>query len=138
MKTPRVESIARGVLSLRNQKMLAFRKQIAYNRNEVIKMPRTSNIYIRIEPEIKEQAEAVLNQLGIPMSNAVALFLRQVVMQRGIPFEMKLPAGRPLVMGEMTKEQLDAALQEGLNDVKDGNVFSADVVEEEMKRLYGV
>ncbi len=101
-------------------------------------MPRTSNIYIRIEPEIKEQAEAVLNQLGIPMSNAVALFLRQVVMQRGIPFEMKLPAGRPLVMGEMTKEQLDAALQEGLNDVKDGNVFSADVVEEEMKRLYGV
>ena len=54
-------------------------------------MPRTSNIYAQIEPELKEQAEAVLEQLGIPMSNAIGLFLRQVVLQRGIPFDIKLP-----------------------------------------------
>ncbi len=44
-------------------------------------MARTSNIFARVEPEIKEQAEQVLQQLGIPMSNAIDLFLRQVVMQ---------------------------------------------------------
>ena len=55
-------------------------------------MARTSNVFARVEPDIKEQAEAILAELGIPMSNAVGMFLRQIVMQRGIPFEMKLPA----------------------------------------------
>ena len=53
---------------------------------------RTANIFTRVDPETKEQAEAILNQLGIPMSHAIGMFLKQIVMQRGIPFEMKLPA----------------------------------------------
>ncbi|MCI8515110.1 MAG: type II toxin-antitoxin system RelB/DinJ family antitoxin [Lachnospiraceae bacterium] len=52
-------------------------------------MARTSNVFARIEPEIKEQAEQVLDDPGISMSNAVGMFLRQVVLRRGIPFEMK-------------------------------------------------
>ena len=36
-------------------------------------MSRTANVFARVEPEIKEQAESVLEQLGIPMSNAVSL-----------------------------------------------------------------
>ena len=55
-------------------------------------MARTANVFARVEPEVKEQAEQVLDRLGIPMSNAVGMFLRQIVLQRGIPFEMKLPA----------------------------------------------
>ena len=50
---------------------------------EAIVMARTSNVFARVEPEIKEQAEQVLERLGIPMSNAVSMFLRQVVLQRG-------------------------------------------------------
>ena len=38
-------------------------------------MARTSNVFARVEPEIKEQAEQVLDQLGIPMSNAVSICL---------------------------------------------------------------
>ncbi|MCI5697758.1 MAG: type II toxin-antitoxin system RelB/DinJ family antitoxin [Clostridiales bacterium] len=45
-----------------------------------------SNIYARIEPNIKEQTEVVPEKLGIPTSNAVSIFLRQVVMQNGLPF----------------------------------------------------
>ena len=55
-------------------------------------MAKTTNIYVRLEPGLKEQAEAVLGQLGIPVSNAVNIFLKQVVMHRGIPFDVKLPA----------------------------------------------
>lgn len=44
-------------------------------------MARTSNIFARVEPEVKEQAESILNQLGIPMSNAVGMFFKQVVLQ---------------------------------------------------------
>ena len=36
-------------------------------------MARTSNIYVRVEPNIKEQAEVVLEKLGIPMSNAISI-----------------------------------------------------------------
>ena len=50
-------------------------------------MARTANVFARVEPELKEQAESVLDQLGIPMSNAVGMFLRQVVLQKGIPFD---------------------------------------------------
>ena len=45
---------------------------------------RTANVFARVEPELKEQAESVLDQLGIPMSNAVGMFLRQIVLQKGI------------------------------------------------------
>lgn len=101
-------------------------------------MARTSNVFARVEPEVKEQAEMVLNQLGISMSNAVGMFLRQVVIQRGIPFEMKLPANKPLDMSQMTKEQFDAEIQKGITDIENGRVYSVDEVEEEMHRLYGV
>jgi DNA-damage-inducible protein J len=40
--------------------------------------------FTRVEPEVKSQAEMVLKQLGIPMSNAIEQFLRQIVLQRGI------------------------------------------------------
>lgn len=101
-------------------------------------MARTSNVFARVEPEIKEQAEQVLEQLGIPMSNAIGMFLRQVVMQRGIPFEMKLPVNKPLAMESLTKEQFDEEIQKGMDDIKAGRVFSADTVEDEMKRIYGI
>lgn len=101
-------------------------------------MARTSNVFARVEPEVKEQAEMILNQLGIPMSNAVGMFLRQVVIQRGIPFEMKLPSNKPLDMSQMTKEQFDAEIQKGIADIENGRVYSVDEVEEEMHRLYGI
>ena len=48
-------------------------------------MARTANVFARVEPELKEQAEDILQQLGIPMSNAVGMFLKQIVLQKGIP-----------------------------------------------------
>lgn len=99
---------------------------------------KTANVFTRVDPEIKEQAEEILEQLGIPMSNAVGMFLRQVVLQRGIPFEMKLPATAPVAVGALTKEQLDAEIQKGIDDIEVGRVVDAASVEAEMRRLYGV
>ena len=99
-------------------------------------MGRTSNVFARIEPEIKEQAEMVLNQLGIPMSNAVGMFLRQVVIQRGIPFEMKLPVSKPLFAADLSREELNREIAKGLEDIENGNVYPEEQVSEEMKRLY--
>ena len=98
---------------------------------------RTAAVYTRVDPETKEQAELILAELGIPMSNAVGMFLKQVVIQRGIPFEMKLPSARPLVIGEMTREQFNAEMQAGLDNIQADRVVSADDVEAEMRRMYG-
>ncbi len=99
-------------------------------------MARTANVFARVKPEIKEQAEIVLEQLGIPMSNAVGMFLTQVVIQQGIPFEVKLSSKRPLVMNELSKEQFDAEIQKGMDDIENGRVYSADEVEAEIRRMY--
>lgn len=102
-------------------------------------MARTANVFARVEPDLKEQAEQVLNQLGIPMSNAVGMFLKQIVLQRGIPFEMKLPSyEEPIAYQALTKEQFNAEIEKGMEDIKAGKVYSADEVEAEMKREFGL
>ena len=123
--------------------MLAVRLQLAsvcdkIQLKEARIMARTANVFARVEPEIKEQAERVLDQLGIPMSNAVGMFLRQIVLQKGIPFEMKLPRTEPLAYGSLTKEQFDKEIEKGIADVKTGRVYSADAIEAEMKRDFGL
>jgi addiction module RelB/DinJ family antitoxin len=124
--------------------MLAYRKTIAYNIGRakyfsgVKIMQRTSNVFARVEPEIKEQAESVLNQLGIPMSNAIGLFLRQIIMQRGIPFEMKLPARKPVAIGAMNAAELNAELEKGYADIAAGRLHDLEDVVAEMNRDYGV
>lgn len=54
-------------------------------------MPSTDTINIRIEPEVKKQAERKLNNLGLTMTEAVKIFLRQVILTDSIPFAIKMP-----------------------------------------------
>lgn len=45
---------------------------------------------IRIEPEVKREASAILDELGLSMSTAMNMFLRTVIREGGMPFEMKV------------------------------------------------
>jgi len=101
-------------------------------------MAKTSNVFVRVEPEIKAQAERILDQLGIPMSNAIGIFLKQVVLQRGIPFDMKLPKSKPLVYDSLTEGELNVALEKGYADLAAGNVRSSQAVAERMTQDYGI
>ena len=87
-------------------------------------MAKSANLYARIEPEIKEQAESILSELGIPASNAINMFYKQIILQRGLPFEVKLPQ-HPLDVGNMTEEQFNAELEKGYADMKAGRTVSA-------------
>lgn len=53
----------------------------------------TKSAYIqaRVEPGLKDEATQVLKQIGLSNSEAITLFLRQVVMNRGLPFELRIP-----------------------------------------------
>jgi len=50
-----------------------------------------TTIQVRLDKRTKDQAQKVFRLLDISMSEAVKLFLRQVALQRGIPFELKIP-----------------------------------------------
>lgn len=50
---------------------------------------------IRIEPEVKKEATAILDELGLSMSAAVNAFLRALVREGGMPFEMKVSRKKP-------------------------------------------
>lgn len=101
-------------------------------------MARTANIFARVEPEVKEQAEQVLEQLGIPMSNAIGLFLRQVILQRGIPFDMKLPQSKPVSLDSLTEQQFNTEIEKGLADLSAGRVIAAEDVAQYLHQDYGV
>ena len=74
-------------------------------------MAKTANLYARIEPDVKEQAESILTALGIPVSNAINMFYKQIILQRGIPFEIKLPQETVLDMNKLTVQELDRELE---------------------------
>ena len=54
-------------------------------------MSKTATIRTRIEPVLKNEVEAILAQLGLTASEAVHLLYRQIQLQRGLPFEVRLP-----------------------------------------------
>ncbi|MFI3257587.1 MAG: type II toxin-antitoxin system RelB/DinJ family antitoxin [Spirochaetales bacterium] len=101
-------------------------------------MARTSNVFARVEPTVKEQAELILTELGIPMSNAVSMFLKQVVLQRGIPFEMKLPPSEPLSLNKLTMAELDSEIEKGFYDIENGNGHSFGSIVAELEQDYDI
>ena len=50
----------------------------------------TTNLNIRTDKAIKDQAEEIFNELGLNMTTAVNMFLRTAIREHGIPFELKL------------------------------------------------
>jgi len=50
----------------------------------------TTNLNVRIDADLKKQSEEIFSELGLNMSTALTVFLRQTVRSRGIPFEMRL------------------------------------------------
>lgn len=75
---------------------------------------------IRMDANTKKEATELLNDLGLDLSSAVNIFLRQVVLQRGLPFEVKCPQYRPEVleaMEEARRISRDSNIK-GYTDVK--------------------
>lgn len=51
----------------------------------------TSTVQVRIDEDLKNQASAVFDDLGMDLSTAIRLFLKRAVLVNGVPFEMTLP-----------------------------------------------
>jgi DNA-damage-inducible protein J len=65
-------------------------------------MAKTAVISARIDPELKHDAEQIFRELGLTTSQAITLFYKQVDLQRGLPFSVKIP-------NELTEKALEDA-----------------------------
>lgn len=99
-------------------------------------MAKTETLHIRVNENVKETAEETLGLLGISISEAVNIFLCQVNLIGGLPFEVKLPAPERLIV--RSKDDLLQKLQDAEEDVKNGKYFSADEVFGIMREKYGI
>ena len=115
---------------------LAIQLGIIVAKGVDVKMSKSSSVYTRVEPELKEQAEQVLAKLGLPMANAINLFLRQVVLQKGIPFDIKLPQRTPLDYSALSREQFDAEIEKGIASLDAGKTIPAKQVRERLQGQY--
>lgn len=54
-------------------------------------MAKTSSMHIRVEPQVKKEVERILNTLGMTSAEAINIYLKQIILNSGIPFEIKTP-----------------------------------------------
>lgn len=66
----------------------------------------------RIDSSIKLEAQALLERFGLTMSEAIRLFLHQVVIEKGLPFQVKLPKAEALEHDRWFRSQVEAAVTE--------------------------
>jgi DNA-damage-inducible protein J len=78
---------------------------------------KTVNIKARIQPDIKESAEAILEKLGIPVSVFIDMTYRQVIANNGIPFALNLSKTIE-TRDELSDAQFNSMMEKGLLQAK--------------------
>ena len=90
-------------------------------------MANTSAVYVRIDTGLKENAEGILSKLGITPSSAIQMLYSQIVLRQGLPFDLKLPVSIPTAIGGMTRAEIDAELQKGIESLKAGSYTTDEI-----------
>lgn len=80
---------------------------------------KTANVLARVEPDVKQQAEEIMSQLGIPVSVVINMLYKQIIMKKGIPFSLSLPSA-PVTLDEMDKATFNSIMENGLKQAKNG------------------
>lgn len=80
---------------------------------------KTANVLARVEPDVKEQAESIMNMLGVPVSTVINMLYRQIIMTRSIPFPLAVPMA-PKARDEMDAAAFNAMMEESMAQAKTG------------------
>ena len=88
---------------------------------------KTANVLARVEPEVKQQAEEIMQELGIPVSVVINMLYKQIIMKKGIPFSLSL-SGAPATLDEMDTATFNSIMEKGLAQAKNGESLDAEKV----------
>ena len=102
-------------------------------KEEIHLATRTANVMARVEPDVKEQAENILDRLGVPASVVINALYKQIIYRNGIPFSLVLPTA-PVARDEMTDAEFNAMMQTGLNAAKTDRSRGASEVFADLRR----
>ena len=94
---------------------------------------KTANVLARVEPDIKEQAEAIMSQLGVPVSVVINMLYKQIIIKKAIPFSLSL-ASYPVTLEEMDTETFNNIMSTGLSQAKNGESKSAKEVFDSIRK----
>ena len=101
-------------------------------------MANTTAVYARIDTGLKNTAEEILATLGISPSAAIQMLYSQIILERGMPFQSKLPVRKPVAVGALTREELDQELQKGHDSIVAGRGYTEEEVDEIFSREFGI
>lgn len=85
---------------------------------------KSANVTARVQPEIKQQAEAILAEIGLPVSVLINTLYRQIIMNGGIPYSLSVP--KIQTRDSMTDEEFDAVMETGYRQAKSGQTIPLD------------
>lgn len=79
-------------------------------------MPKSDILHTRIDPEVKVSAEKTLKKLGLSTADAINIFMRQVVLKQGLPFDVKLPMYNKETLAAMEDARIISKTGKGYKD----------------------
>lgn len=81
-------------------------------------MAKSAMIRARVEPELKRQAEELFSSLGLSATEAITLFYKQVTLQKGLPFAVKVPNTETLEALGQARDGQDLTEYSSLEELK--------------------
>ncbi len=99
-------------------------------------MNKNSTIHVRVNENVRVNAEETLSMLGMTISDAVNMLLYQVNLVGGLPFDVKIPAPARVIVRDSA--ELQQKLDEAESDFKNGRTSSHDEVFGTLREKYGI
>lgn len=97
---------------------------------------RTDTVRARISPDLKNSVEGIFSSLGMNSSQAIVLFFKQVELHNGLPFDVRIPSKPILNMATMTDNEIDEALQSGLDECAAGKCIPLEKAHADFRRRH--
>ena len=94
---------------------------------------KTANVLARVEPDVKQQAEEIMQELGIPVSVVINMLYKQIIIKKGIPFSLSLSKDIT-TLDEMDTSAFNRVMEKGLMQAKNGESLSAEDVFNSLRR----
>ena len=101
-------------------------------------MQKTASVNTRVDPVLKEQAESILDELGMSMATAMSLFLKQIVIHNGIPFDLRIPKAKPIAYEALTDDEFNNLMDNAAKSYADGKGISLANFEKQLSEDIGL
>lgn len=100
----------------------------------VVKMSdiKTANVNVRIQENIKKQAEEILKTIGISRATAIDIFYRQIILNKGIPFSLTIPKSLP-IREDMDEQEFNTMIGTGYLQAITGQTHDIEEVFKELE-----